>query len=405
MLYTKECKKIVRSVIYWIYCAIIVLFIFSQYFGEEMVHEPQTDWADYGIAYIDDPDIVIPAATETLINCYLNNQYDTYPVGFLRVVHLKSSDKEKICMICEKITGLSDTELKKTLGYIGTADIVHYNQPDYNVQLRLSYDEFKSLMSETDKILGGGSRFAPEQLRHQFGGVAKTYEQAKAEYDEFAKTDRFSNGYARLFCDYAGIFLSLLPAFVAAAICTLDKRSRMDQLIYAREMSSMKIVISRYLALVTMLMVPVVLMSVWAYIKIALFYTVGEIDNLAFFKYTFAWLLPTVIATTGIGMLLTELFSGIVAVFAQFVWWFASVMTTLMDGKISIYELVIRHNTLGDRDVFINQMQNFAINRLFFTVIGFACMLLASYVYHLKRGGMLGDTRKSKKMLGHQSQN
>lgn len=405
MLYTKECKKIARSIVYWIYCAIIVLFICSQYFEEKMVYEPQPDWADYGITYVDDPDIIIPLATETLINDYLNNEYNTYPVGFLHIVHLNSSDKDKMCMICEKITGMSDTELRNTLGFIDTTDVMHYDHPDYNVASRLSYDEFKALMEEADKLLGGGSQFAPEQLRQEFGGVPKTYEQAIAEYAAFAKEDRFSNGYARLFCDYSGIFLSLLPVFVVAALCTMDKRNRMDQLIYARKMSSAKIVISRYTALVTMLMIPVIFMAAWAYIKIALFYTVGEIDNLAFLKYTFAWLLPTIIAATGIGMLLTELFSGIVAVFAQFVWWFVSVMTTPIAGKISTYGFVIRHNTIGERDVFMSQMHQFTMNRLFFTALGFACALFAMYIYHLKRGGLLGENRKSKKMLRNQSQN
>ena len=408
MLYKKECKKISRSLIYWIYCAIMILFLCSQFIDEEvnngMEYEPKPGWKDYGITYIDDPDTIIPPATSTLINCYLNNEYETYPVGFLHVVHLKSADKEKMCMICEKITGMTENQLKKTVGYIETADMVYYEQPDFGVQSRLSYDEFKALMTEADDILGGGSQFAPDRLCFEFGSVPKTYEQARAEYDEFAEKDRFTNGYARLFCDYSGIFLSLLPVFVAAALCTSDKRGRMEQLIYAREVSSTKIVLSRFAALVTMLMLPVLVMAVWSYIKIAMYYTVSKIDNLAFLKYTLVWLLPTVIAATGVGMLITEFFSGIVAIFTQFVWWFASIMITPIAGRIYTFGLVIRHNTIGDRDMFMGQIHQFAVNRIFFTVLGLGCALLAAFVYDLRRGGKFNGIRKSGKVLRRQSQ-
>ena len=409
MLYTKECKKISRSVIYWIYCAIIILFMWSQFLGEELnsdafIAEPQPGWQDYGISYTEDPDIIMPAAAEELINDYLNNEYNTYPVGFIHIVHLKSADNEKMCMICEKITGMTDHELKNILGYVGSEDFVHYPQPDYDIQSRLSYEEFRALLTEADSILGGGSQFAPERLSSEFGAVPKTYEQAKAEYDELAVKDRFSNGYARLFCDYGGIFLSLLPVFVAAALCTSDKRGRMEQLIYAREVSSAKIVLSRFAALVTLLMLPVIVMAVWSYIKIAMIYTVSEIDNLAFFKYTLIWLLPTVIAATGTGMLVTEFFSGIVAVFAQFVWWFASIMTTPIAGKISTFGFVIRHNTVGERDVFMGQMQQFTENRLFFTALGLVCAILSAVVYDLRRGGKFSGIRMSEKMLRRQPQ-
>ncbi|SDA28196.1 ABC-2 family transporter protein [Ruminococcus sp. YE71] len=410
MLYTKECKKISRSVIYWIFCAIMVLFLVSQFLGEELrddrlvLNEPQQGWQDYGTAYTDDPEIIMPAAANALVRCYLINEYRTYPLGFIHIVHLKTAEKEKMCMICEKITGMDENELKDILNSVENGNDMYHDQPDYDIQSRLTYEEFKAFMTEADSILGGGSSFAPEQLSLQFGGVPKTYEQAKAEYDELAEKDRFTNGYARLFCDYGGIFLSLLPVFVAAALCTSDKRSRMYQLIYSREVSSSKIVLSRFAALVTMLMLPVLVMALWSHIKIAMFYTVSRVDNLAFLKYTFIWLLPTVIAATGMGMLVTEFFSGIAAVFAQFVWWFASVMTTPIAGKISTFGFVVRHNTIGERDVFMGQMHQFTVNRLFFTAVGLVCALLTAFVYDLRRGGKFNGIRMSEKMLRHQSQ-
>lgn len=409
MLYKKECKKISRSVIYYIYCVIMVLFICSQFIGEELsddgITEPQPGWEDYGIYYSDDPELIMPAATNSLIQGYLNNQFDTYPVGFIHVVHLKSDEKDKLGFLIEKLTGMSDSELKTAVNYVGEYEgNINYDLPELNVNDDLSYDEFIVLMKEADSILGGGSSFAPENLSMNFGRCPKTYEQAKADYDDIAQKDRFSNGYARLFCDYSGLFLSLLPVFVAAAICTSDRRSRMDQLIYAREISSLRIVSARFAAIVTMLMLPVLLTAFWSYIKIALIYTVTDIDNLAFLKYTVIWLLPTAIAATGIGMLITEVFSGIMAVFVQLVWWFVSIMTTALGGKITVFGFVIRHNTVGDRELFMKQMPQFIANRLFFTAAGLAAVMLTAFVYELKRGGKFNGIRVFRQMLHSKSE-
>ena len=41
-----------------------------------------------------------------------------------------------------------------------------------------------------------------------------TYEQALLEYDNILYKDKVSGAYARLFCDYIGIILGLLPVFL-----------------------------------------------------------------------------------------------------------------------------------------------------------------------------------------------
>ena len=50
---------------------------------------------------------------------------------------------------------------------------------------------------------------------HKQGTVKKakisTYEQAKEEFDALCTQDRFTRAYMRMFCDYAGIVLAILP--------------------------------------------------------------------------------------------------------------------------------------------------------------------------------------------------
>ena len=88
--------------------------------------------------------------------------------------------------------------------------------------------------------------------------------------------------------------------------------------------------------------------------------------------------------------------SQLIAVFAQGVMWFASVMCDIeLTGGIRQFTLVCRHNSLYQRDVFISNMNNFVFSRIFYTVLALAIIALTIWAYSEKRKGGLNVIRKN----------
>ena len=398
MLMGKECKRILFSKVYFIFVVLLFAFYLSQLPNDLSIHgaevAPEPGMADYGYTIREEPDVLMPEALSSLVNEYLNNTYTTYPTGFIKMVHLKDSDRERIRMIIAKITGL-DPEAVDHLSdnvILGSYEDEIYDDEHYiydlsELQILVSYEDFLALMDEADQIIGGGSHYARESIVQEFSWVPMTYEEAKAEYDSLVIDDKVTNGYARLFCDYHGIALALLPVFIVAVYWTADKRGRMQQIIYSRQISSFRIVITRFVAMVIMMLIPVMATAFWTDMIMAIYYPGMDMDHLAMYKYTLLWLLPTIIAVTGIDILVTEIFSGIVAVLLQFAWSFACVMRVDLSGDIGLFQLVVRHNTPYERELFLSQIDTFIQNRIFFTILGIVAALLTVIVYRLKREG------------------
>ena len=74
--------------------------------------------------------------------------------------------------------------------------------------------------------------------------------------------DKITGGYARLFSDYAvAMVMSVLPVFPAVLMCMKDRRAKMAEMIYTRKVSAAKVIITRYLAIITAVMIPVIILS------------------------------------------------------------------------------------------------------------------------------------------------
>jgi hypothetical protein len=88
-------------------------------------------------------------------------------------------------------------------------------------------------------------------------------------------------------------------------------------------------------------------------------------------------------------MFITELCSGLLAIFVQGVWWFGSVMSSSGDltGHIGKFTLVMRHNSLYDLDLFKAEYGNFVFNRIFFAAISIIAIALTALIYEQKRRG------------------
>ena len=101
------------------------------------------------------------------------------------------------------------------------------------------------------------------------------------------------------------------------------------------------------------------------------------------------WLLPILMCTTAAGVLITEIFSAVTAIFAQVVIWFLTVMmsSNMLVGQIGKFTLVCRHNSAGERAAFLATRDNFIFSRFFWAAVSLVIIAAAAAVYEAKREG------------------
>lgn len=400
MLYIKECKKVLFSLTFIIYFIAVLAMYYTQFDSDsESVSKPVPGRSDYGTIAKEVPEILMPNAAEQLVGEYLSGSYTAYPYGFIKYVKLKEKDKARMAEIIYEVSGITQEQIDAYDGYDpggyqidedGNMIYLAPKIPEVKIPDNLTYAHFRELMREADEIIGGGSMYGDSYIVRNFSRVSKTYEDALSEYEQFVNEDRITTAYARLYCDYLGIAVSALPVFCAVALAHLDKKSRMSQLVYARKISSVKLIFTRFFSLVTVMLIPVVITAVLAYMKVKSIYPNNDLDNLAIFKYALFWLVPNIMTAAAVGMLITEGISGLLAIFVQGAWWFASIFSgsSGLTGNIKKFTLVMRHNSLMGQDVFTAQWNNIIYNRIFFTVISLLAVALTAFIYDKKRRGI-----------------
>lgn len=413
MLFLKECKKIIFSVTFVLYTAAVLAMYFTQFDNDrEAIPLPREGTDSYGTIAKEVPEILMPAAIDSLISEYLSGGFTAYPIGFYRNVKLSDRKKDAICEIINELSGLTRQELDSFEGYTEGGyeafpdDDFGYKMvyiepvvPEANIPADLTYERFRELMKKADGIIGGGSKYSDDYIIGNFSRVPKTYEDALAEYNSIVYEQKITPAYARLFCDYSGIDLSILPVFVAAALAAKDKKSQMEQLVYSRKISSARLILTRYAALIAVMSIPVIFTVIHAQIGVSSLYEGYDTDKLAFAKYSAGWLLPNLLLSASVGMLLTELLSPLIAVFVQGAWWFGAIFASsgALTGQITSFVLVPRHNSLYGADVFASTLRQFTFNRIFYAVLSLVLIAVTAAVYEIKRGGGLNGHIKNNK--------
>lgn len=410
-LFFKECKKIIFSLTFLMYVIVVFAMYFSQYVNDrEPIVQPREDMEDYGTTAKEVPEILMPAAIDGLVMEYLSGSFTAYPIGFYKNVRLNEKKSAELCEIIYELSGITREQLDgfsefgKGDGYDPVPDgnggfslvMREPVMPEVNIPESLTYERFRELMRQADKIIGGGSRYGDDDIIGNFSRVPKTYEDALAEYEQIFTEEKITPAYARLFCDYSCIDLAIMPVFAAAALAGKDKKSRIEQLVYSRKISSARLVLTRYAALVFVMIIPVLLTVIHAHVGVAQMYKGYELDSFAFLKYSAMWLLPNVLLSTAVGMLLTEIFSPLIAIFVQGAWWFGGIFASSggLTGNITSFVLVPRHNNLFGADLFAETFKQFTFNRIFYTVLSLILATVAVIVYEIKRrGGFNGLSR------------
>ncbi len=424
MLFWREVKKIVVSIPWLLFVAAVAIGLYSQgvfRFGEERLEKPQPG-ESYGVKAAEIPEQIMPAALDALWAEFCENDYVTYPIGFIRHVKLDEKEQAQMAKILSEITGIEtdvllagrtdraqDSSGQMTMEIGGNIQMEEDGEGGYfispaegqpqgkpgeihpAVRVDMDYARFQDLMRQADDLLGGGSSYEEASLSG-FSSLPLTFEEALARYELAVYSDRITGGYARLFCDYAGVMtLSLLPVFLAVILCMKDRQAQMEELIYTRRISSLRIVAVRYLALLTAAMLPVIALSYLSNIPVWGLYEGIRLDYLAPLVYDLGWLLPSVMITTAIGMFLTELTGTPAAVAVQGLWWLVDLnqgFKTVLAGY-ALFRLAPRHNAgsltwfrTGD---FQEHFADLAKNRLLFAGLSLLLIALTVPVYETKR--------------------
>lgn len=400
MLFFKECKKTVCSMVFILYI-FTVIFMYVTQFNEVLekpIGQPEAGQEQYGMIEKEIPEILMPAAIESLVTEYLSGYYGAYPFMFYKKINLTENDEKRMAEIIEKLSGLKKEELDNFSefepgGYKTVLDdngkqMLKYEKavlPEIKIPNDMTYEYFKELMKQADEIIGGGSKYDEKNLVSNFSNVSMTYEEALEEYKQI--NENIAESYTRLFCDYIGIILAIIPVFVCVFVWNIDEKSYIEQLVYSKKISSIKIILIRYLALVFCMAIPIIIIFVYSMIGVNNLYSDRSIHFLKAAGLALFWLMPSILCVTSLGALLSESLSPLLAIFVQGVWWYISLEMNKLTGSITKWTLIIRHNTLGDIQLFESQFENFLCNRLIYIVLSLICICITIFIYDKKRKG------------------
>lgn len=424
MMFLKEFKKTIMSLTYLIFVGILLLMYITQYeTSVDKIEPPQKGLQSYGVKYEENKEIIIPNAVESLYGEFTMNSYIAYPIGFYKNVKLGDKKQGEMAAILSEMTGISNDDLMADADTDGTGitvgegDMVTNESgeitvtvPEVGVEVlpsrisidqKLTYERFRELMKDADKLIGGGSKYSDSYIM-DFGSVPMTYEDALVEYKAIVEKDKITGALARVFSDYLGIVLSIFPVFVAVALGLKDRRAKIQELLYTRRISSFRFMFTRYFAMVAALFLPVLLMALYVTIQTANQYSGIDIDLFAFIKYSCGSLLPSIMVSTAVGVCLTVLTDTPIAIAVQGIWWFIGINMGLqhIDGGYGS-DLVIRHNKVGNTDVYLDNFNTLVINRISYTLLALALVVLSVWIYELKRRGKLDVLGSIKKIFIH----
>ncbi|RDU24871.1 ABC-2 family transporter permease [Anaerosacchariphilus polymeriproducens] len=385
-LFLKECKIWCKSILFYAYIIILFFFYVTQMRSESAIKRPRPGEKEYGITYSENNSDIMNGTLKVLLNEYYNNKFVTYPMGFYKPVILSANEIKQVEKNISKLTGITEKDWKEKLDHYYESKNIKWS---FYITKDIGYNEFLSIMSDLEKVIGKGSKYSAKALKGN-AKIAKTYEQALKEYDEFLKKDKVTRAYARVFSDYMGIVLAILPAFFGVARVLQDKRSNASAVIYSKKCSSIIIVLSRCLAIIVMLFIPVLILSCFSLVEsLYIAKTMGAApDYFVYLKFCIGWLLPILMFVSMLSYFITELTNSILALLINSGIWFVSVFLGFDSPLISVgWNLVPRFNIIGMHGMFQEIFPQLVKNRILYSILGVFMILISILIYSIKREG------------------
>lgn len=317
-------------------------------------------------------------SNEAVMKAVYENMKVDYEVG--NTLKIKGINK-----VYEKINDEQEAVLKEAIKEI--------EDKSFNID----YGEFQILRERVNKALGGNTAYSEEYFTSCFASK-ESYEVEIKEYETILKEDRVTNAYARLFADYIGIALGFFMVFVTGFTFVRDKRYGSNELIYTREISSLKYVGGKYLADVLTAFIIVLVVAghaTWLFHGFSKI-TGDSISYIAFFKYTILWILPTIMFVASLSYVLQLIFdNGIVPIIIQFLFWMYSI--DIHNNQITKY--IIRFNEIAPYSQFQPLEHTIFVNRIFYTLLSIVLLFVAVKLWDRKRGMVDDGFRIRKKVI------
>jgi hypothetical protein len=328
---------------------------------------------------------------------FSTGQFQTYPLGFVRVILPSVEEWQTIQNILERAYGREIDTLIDELNQLIEEDEHGWAWMPQAIELPLqenhSYQQFIQDMEQVVEIVGNGSTFSPN---HYLNNVLKilTYEQERHNFQQIIEVDQVSGAVARLLNDYLGIILALAPIFLSATVMMRDKRSKSQDVFFSKSVTTSKLILSRYSSTVFLIFAAVLVISLMpASQSLFIAQQHGTTGNLfMFYQNLILWTLPTILAVVGLSFLITEALGSIASLMIQMLLWIVFVFTSALNFHIGIgwgvgWNLIPRFNMLGGRAFFDNMWNELLINRGAWSIVGIGCCLLTILVVDYKRKG------------------
>ncbi len=404
-LFLKECKIHIKSLLFLVYIFLFSLFFLTQFWDFPVVVKPKENANGYGWTTSSDPKIIMNKTIDTLLGEFNNNRYRTYPIGFYKEVKLNEKKANQVIEIIEEIIGLPIEEVETLyLDYWNKApkltgdsefDMANFQKYErehpFEMPLaeNMTYEKFADSLMKVDKILGGGSYYHKDNLQKN-AYIPMTYEQALEEYESIIRDDKVIGAYARLFCDYMGLMLGILPVFLAVSRELRDKKSKAALVIYSKKYSSLKIVFARYSAIFVVSLLPVVIFAIilLGYIGLQADAIGVSLDILLYFSYLGSWLIPTAGFTISLGMFCSVFTGNILGILVQAIIWIIAIFSGNIEGQAG-FNFIPRFNCFGSYSSFKTIYESFVTNRIFYVIVSLVLFFITVIVFEQKRKGGL----------------
>lgn len=380
---------------------------------------------------------MMTGATSRLISNYRSNRYEYYPFGYVKEKTMSSQEQATILQYLMELTGLSEQELTRTAGgadgtqigdvpisgggafllepgkgstndngqFVAEPDDWKYvsgdrtssetlSQSDSSFEIQVSFERFQEIMEGVSRLIGRNSYYSwPMLTLYYFGNDMEDTPITERQHQEFYEGDQVTGAFARYYCDSISLVVLFLPAFVIVDLMLRDKRRKMQDLAYPRAISSVKLICVRYAAAVCMIMLPILILPAKS-LFVLMGYCNGigiQADMLAFVKYIFAWILPTVLLVMAISLLVTVLLENYMAILLTGLLWLIGrpSVDKIAGGNYDLFDLIIRHNTLKGYGRMMENMQMLVLNRIVISTAAFALVGVSVLVYDRKRKGGL----------------
>lgn len=356
-----ELKQQLKSIVFWIIVALLLIFLYSEIFPYIMYYPIKTEsdlerLKEVG-AYTD---LMIEKSEKEV-----NEVIKEYLVGIVNANDTAKEDKDSVQTMLGKMAK-EDMSLK---------DIEIYSK------------EKLSKYYNTIRVIISNKKYRDATL-----------DEAKGKVNGALKLDRFSSYFARRFADRIGVFSVLIILFIFAFIFEKDRRDNINEIIYTRPVKAVEYVTGKYLGalfayLLLLSFITIILDILVCYKSASMGWSFNFFDIIG---YTFSWVFISIIF---ISVLITALSlilkSGIATIPVYLVYFIAIVKPVMAKSGEIIYPVGLTRFIIRWDGGFFDiespeRVSQIIQNRTFYSILAIVLLGVAVFAWNrfrtLKKG-------------------